>query len=411
MFRARGVSKSKNIFLDKLEFVFGKIKSGETKSYTKTVEIPKNLIDREDEVKVVFDESNGNSPDDINEIVRIDRLERPKFAYSYQLSDKALDGKTGNNDGLIQTNEDIQITIFIKNTGKGTAEKTSVSLKNISEEEIFVSKGMDKIEELLPGETKSVNMELKVKEGASFEKFDLDLIIRESTFGEFILDNITLFVSDSNMEPKIEKVVSKLTVLKANAPVMGTRYDKADHITLLNKGSIIDSDAMIPNEKYRVSLPSGINGWIPSEYVEKTLIKDQKSSTSVEFILQHIPPSIEIDTENLTLLTKSEIVSINGIVKDNKEVKSVYAFVNSEKVYFKSQFTEIQSKYNSKTHTDNTENKKSSTINNGNKSGTLPFLAQLHLKEGPNAVTIIARDNDNLTNSMSVVITKIADKE
>ncbi len=408
MFRVRGISESKNIFIDKLEFVFGKIPSGETKSYTKTVEIPKNMIDREDEVKIVFNESNENAPEDLNGIVRINRLNRPKFAYSYQISDKAEEGKTGNNDGLIQKNEDIKMRLFIKNTGKSTAEKTAVSLKNISEEEIFVSKGMAEIEELLPGETKSVDMELKIKEGVSIDKFDLDIIIRESTFGEFILNNVTLFVSESNKKEELKTVASKLKVTQDNAPVLGSRYEGADHITMLRKDTIINSDAMISNSKYRVNLPSDVYGWIPANYVEKSLVKDQKSLDSVDFRLQHIPPSIELDTKNLKLLTDAEMVSITGIVNDNKEVKSVYAFVNSEKIYFKSRFTEIQSKYNS-TEADNFENKKASAIsNNKNDSGTLPFFANLHLKDGPNTVTIIARDNDNLTTSMSIVITKIS---
>lgn len=416
MYQVRGISESKNLYLDKLEFVFGKIPAGATESYTKTVEIPKNVADRKDPITIKFNESNDNAPDNIDNIVRIRSLTRPQFAYSYQISDKGGSDKTGNNDGLIQADEDITLTINVKNVGKNKAEKISVALKNVTEEEVFVSKGMAELEELLPGKSGTVDMELKVKNEASFDKFDMDILIRESTFGAFTLNTNTFYVNQKDNAPKLKKVHSKLKVTKDEAPILGSRVGNSVQIAQLKKGTILNSDSKISGSLYRIDLPNNQYAWISDDNVEKC--KDNKDSNleKIELLMQHIPPTIELNMENLDLLVENDEVTISGIARDDKEIKSVYAFVSNEKIYFKSKFTELQSKYSHK----NEKNNKQSTSNSGNNKnkitpkGTikeLPFSIKIKLKDDSNGITIIANDSDDLNVSKSIVITKISEKE
>src|SRR3990167_6263341 len=65
-----------NDLFDKLEFILGKIGKGATKSYSTTVEIPKNSLDREDEVSIKFEELNHNSPKDIKLNITTEALPR-----------------------------------------------------------------------------------------------------------------------------------------------------------------------------------------------------------------------------------------------------------------------------------------------------------------------------------------------
>lgn len=345
MYRTRGITESENIYLDKLEFIFGNIKSSETKSYTKTIDIPKNAIDREDEITIRFSESNGYAPVDLKSFVRIESLEKPRFAYSYQISDKSLHGKTGNNDELIQKKEDILLTLMIKNIGKGTSEKTSVSLRNVSEEAVFVEKGREEIGELRPGETKTANMEFKVKEDASFEEFNIDVLISESTFGAYTLNTLTFQITESN--------------------------------------------------------------------VEKGDFGKQGNIENIGLAMRYVPPSINLNSQHMGLLSDLEEFVITGNIDDDKEVKSVYAFVNDEKIYYKSRFTERQSKHipkgnlKAKLQEQNDNNKHLGTGQNENgTSKSLDFSTEILLKDGPNTVTIVAMDNEGLVNSKSLVITK-----
>ena len=408
MYKTRGITESENIFLDKLEFVFGMIKPGETKSYTKSVEIPKNAIDREDEIVVKFNESQGNNPDDLKSKVRIESLFRPRFAYSYQISDKGLNGKIGNNDGLIQKNEDICLTLFIKNIGKGISEKTSVSLKNVSEDSVFVKKGLEEIGELRQGETKTVDMEFKVKEELSFDKFNMDVLIRESTFGSFILSSLTLHVNKDNKNtPELRKYTSTLKILKDSSPVFGARWQGTDQITVLPKDTIIKSDGWT-NGLYRVNILDKY-GWISESLVKKEASAKQSNVKDIDLIMQHIPPSIDMDTKSMNLLSNLEMFEIKGTINDDKKVNSVYAFVNNEKVYYKSQFTEQRAKdiLNGKV---NKRLQKKANFANSEKTeslkNNLDFSTEILLKDGPNTVTIIAKDNEGLVNSKSIIVTK-----
>ncbi|MGR3179327.1 MAG: MXAN_5808 family serine peptidase [Candidatus Anammoxibacter sp.] len=395
MYRTRCITESENIYLDNLEFVFGKIKNGETKSYTKTVNIPKNAIDREDEITVRFDESNGYAPDDLKHTIRIESLSRPRFAYSYQISDKGIDGKNGNNDGLIQKNENITLSLMIRNIGERSAGTTSVSINNVSEDSIFVEKGREKIGELLPGETKTVNMEFNVKKDASFKDFSIDVLIRESTFGSYILSTLTFQVTEDDDMFALSKVSSLLKVIKNNTPVYGVRWDETEQITSLDMGTIVKSDGKAQG-LYRINLPSKKYGWVPEGNVESGEFKKQSSLGNIEITMQHIPPEINLNTHNMELLSDMEKVMITGTINDDKAVKNVYVFVNGRKVLYKSRFTE------QKNHHEGFQ-----TIQDEIKADRkLDFSIEIILKEGPNTVTIIAHDDEGLTVSKSLVITK-----
>ena len=122
LYQLRGMAESKNLLIDKREFIFGKVEEGETKTYSKTIKIPQNSVSRKDEIIVKFSELNGNAPEDIKSTVSIDALPKPVFSYSYQIIDEG-EGLTGNGDGIIQRGEVVDLALFVKNIGKGTSEK------------------------------------------------------------------------------------------------------------------------------------------------------------------------------------------------------------------------------------------------------------------------------------------------
>ncbi len=419
IYRVRGISESDNLYFDNREFVFGKIKAGETKSYTKTIEIPKNVIKREDEISIQFDESNGNAPDDIKTELRVEPQERPKFAYTYQINDKGIEGKKGNNDGLIQKGEDIDLILHVKNIGKGKAEKVSVVLKNITEDEIFVKKGRIEIEELLPGETESVNMEFNIKENVSFEKFDVDALIRDSIFGVYLADTINFSIAPKNAVSLLSSVRSRLKVIKDNAVIFSNRENKNEPIAILKKGALLNSDGWAPG-LYRIDISSNIYGWIPASNVEKIDAKKHSKTEehNIDILMQRVPPTISFLNENVDLISDKDIFTLTGTIDDDNGVKNIYTFVNNDKIYFKSLVAERQ--HNGKLNgmlknslneeqTDiahelkRTGNETEQSSTNGKK---LDFTTEIQLKEGANTITVVARDKDDLITSRSFVITK-----
>ena len=405
MYQTRGITESENMYFDNLEFFFGKIGKGETKSYTKMIEIPKSAINREDNMTIKFHEINGYAPNDINNTIRINSMKKPVFAYSFSISDKGLDEKTGNNDGLIQENEDINLCLIIKNIGDGTSEKTSVALKNISNDAAFVRKGIEDVGTLEPGETKTVNMEFKVKENQSSDEFNMDIIIRESTFGSFILSNQTFKIEKDLTEAMPPKTPFKLTTIKDNTPVYGVMWKDADLISTLNNNTLVESDGKT-NGFYRIELSPDNYGWIQEDYLKKGEFEDQTAKEEINYIMQHMPPAIDINMHKIKLLSDLDKFVLTGNVTDDKEVKNIYAFVNNEKIYYKSKHIERHAKLNGESYTKN-----SNSALNHKALKNIAFSINIHLKDGINTIAIIARDNEGLTATKSFVVTKTENPE
>ena len=150
LYQLRCITESKNLLLDKHEFVFGKIETGMTKTSSKTIKIPQNSLSRKDELLIKFSESNEHAPEDIKTAISIDALPKPVFSYSYQIIDEG-EGLTGNGDGIIQKGEVVDLLLFVKNIGKGTSEKNIIALRDLDHKEVFIEKGKMELGELLPG--------------------------------------------------------------------------------------------------------------------------------------------------------------------------------------------------------------------------------------------------------------------
>ena len=97
------------------EFILGKNMQGRNKIVFNNGRNSKNSLDREDEVSIKFEELNHNSPKDIKLNITTEALPRPLFAYSYQILDNGKNSSKNNGDGLIQTGEDIELLVFVKN--------------------------------------------------------------------------------------------------------------------------------------------------------------------------------------------------------------------------------------------------------------------------------------------------------
>src|SRR6185436_16461159 len=93
--QTRAQLKSDNWLFDEREFIFGKIGPGESRTWSVPVKVPRDSLSRLDVVRVEFREEHGAEPARQELQVRLEGLQRPRFAYSYQL----IDDNGGNGDG------------------------------------------------------------------------------------------------------------------------------------------------------------------------------------------------------------------------------------------------------------------------------------------------------------------------
>lgn len=385
-YRLRGISESKNLFLDKHEFIFGKVEKGATKTSSKTIKIPQNSLSRKDELIIKFSELNGNEPEDLKSIVSIDALPKPVFSYSYQIIDEG-EGLTGNGDGIIQRGEVVDLVLFVKNNGKGTSEKNIIALRELSQKEVYIERGKMELGELHPGESKSIILKLSVRDTLEADNFSVDLTIADTTFGSRISGKLEFNVDLVNNGEKIQSTEKTLKVVDNNIPIYNGRSNSTPIIAYAGSGTILKADKE-SQTWYRVEMQEDRFGWVHSDEVETINVAYDSQQKPPDLILQNILPIIELNTQKPHDIFMQEKISLSGTVKDDKIIKYVYILVNDDKVFYKS-------------NRENAETDKS----------TLSFTSDIQLEDGPNVISIVAKDDQDLLSTKSFVVTKIPSTE
>lgn len=173
------------------EFVFGHIKSGETKSWTTKIKIPETAFSREDEIKFIFEEANDKIPEPFSAVVWIDSKPRPNFAYSYKLVGK---------DSL-QKGETTKMIITVKNIGSTKIKEAVVNIKNLEGESVFVSEGRSKLQELEPGATKEANFTFNIDKNFEKKKIGIELNILDMGMQDGLSDKLSLGLGNETSSP------------------------------------------------------------------------------------------------------------------------------------------------------------------------------------------------------------------
>jgi carboxyl-terminal processing protease len=386
LYQLRGMAESKNLLIDKREFIFGKVEKGETKISSKTIKIPQNSVSRKDELIVKFSELNGNAPEDVKSAVSIDALPKPVFSYSYQIIDEG-EGLTGNGDGIIQRGEVVDLVLFVKNIGKGTSEKNIIALRELSQKEVYIERGKMELGELPPGESKSLKIKLSVRDTLEADEFSVDLTIADTTYGTRISGKLEFKVDLNGENGKMQLTEKALKVIDDEAPIYNGKSLSTPVISHASNGEILMADRETQSW-YRVLMPEGRFGWIPSDKVEISGRSYSREQKAPDLLLQNVPPLIELDTQRPHDTFRQEHISISGTVSDDNAIQYVYILVNEDKVFYKS-------------NKDASEEDKSSAT----------FASDIPLEDGPNVISIVVRDDQDLLSTKSFVVTQLPSSE
>ncbi|MFQ5963047.1 MAG: MXAN_5808 family serine peptidase [Candidatus Scalinduaceae bacterium] len=381
LYQLSGITESKNPLFDKHEFIFGKIEKNTTKTSTKKIKIPQNALSRKDELSIKFTELNGYAPEDIKGIISIEALPKPIFAYSYQIIDEG-EGLKGNGDGIIQKGEVVYLVFSIKNIGQGASEKNIIALRDLSHKEVFIKRGKMELGKLLPGESKSAKLKLSVRDTLEANNFTVNITIADTTFGTRLSDKMTIYVDQNNTTNIMQLTKKILKVTENDVPIYNGNSTSTPIITYVSKGAILAADKETQTW-FRIKFPEGRFGWITSDNVEINNLGEFNSQKSPDLFLQNVPPLIEFDMQKPYEIVSMEHLSLSGIVRDDKKVKYVYILVNNDKVFYKS-------------------NKGDSEAD----ESKLSFDSDIPLEEGPNVISVVARDDQDLLSTKSFIITK-----
>ncbi len=217
LYRLFAVTKSEDPLLDNKELVIGKLEPGKSRSASvpagwcdfrghkvgstaqlpkdtpRECKVPKDALMRADGVKLHFEEARGRAPSDAELRVTVKSLDRPIFAYSYEI----IDNRHGNGDGRAQKGEAMTMYLTVKNVGKGRSFETSANLRNLSGEGVLLHDGRFDLSNMVPGEARRVAFTFDVEPQLQDPEAKLELSIHDEDLREGVDEKVRIPIGEA----------------------------------------------------------------------------------------------------------------------------------------------------------------------------------------------------------------------
>ena len=169
--RVRAMTDSDSRTLDDLEFVFGLIKPGETRSWSTKVTVPKDEDERVDELTLTVHSAANAAPLAGTSLrLRTTALPRPHFRWAWQVDDSA----TGDGDGVLRAGETADVLLHVQNVGDGAAVETLSKMnldKNVDRRFIDLKSGRASLGALPVGKIATGRFQVAIRPGATDQTF------------------------------------------------------------------------------------------------------------------------------------------------------------------------------------------------------------------------------------------------
>ena len=374
--QVRAQLKTDDPLLDGREFVFGKIKPGETHTFTVPVKIPKDSLTRVDPLKLDIYEEHGAKAQNVDGLsVKVSGMARPVFAYSYQL----IDDLKGNGDGQVQRGESVRLHVTVKNIGPGKSNETLAQLRNLSDEGLDINKGRFNVDNLASGESKSVDFTFDVKPDYKPDNFKVELTVYDAILHEYITDKLSFPIAQPQEAQGATGVVQVST---DKADILGSATKDAQPVASAQKGATFKVTG-VSGGFYRIELEQGRPAFIAMTQAQKSSGEAVKTAQFTP-TWQVSPP--QLDLKSAPLVVDAGTFHLQGAAKDERKVADVFVFVSNRtakidrrKVYYRS-----------------------------NRKGATPmqmgFDADIPLWPGANVVTVVARENTQVQSQETLVV-------
>jgi carboxyl-terminal processing protease len=378
VFRVRGRSKAESAAFNALDFPIGHIPAGQRRRFTQTVHTSRSMPS--ELINVAVDLHFGEDRNVIRGVkassaaVQVAGLKRPRFGYAVQV----LDHEKGNGDGLISSDESVTLRVRISNVGEGSAYKTLATLKNRGGDEVFITQGREWIQDIPPGQSKTVDFKLKIQGDVAETGLEVDLQITDSVLRQRMTHTLDLPIAKKPNGSLLIKPSQWVT--ERTTPYRGTAYSTGPTLGEFTRGTPLYSDARV-GDWLRVPVESWGYVWVSrGNLIEAPpgVVVPQKASVDVPIaVLQpHVEitnlPGLETSASKLSLDGQAHFPSAKGVRPD------LYIFRDDDKVFFR-RATQLEAK-------------------------SIPFDADIPLSPGRNVLSIHARAGRDLLYKMRFTV-------
>ncbi|HEY2746225.1 MAG TPA: MXAN_5808 family serine peptidase [Polyangia bacterium] len=375
--QVRATLKGDDPFFDGRELVFGRIKPGETRSFTVPVKMPKDSLTRIDPLRLEVNEEHGaKTALDSNELlVRVDGPLRPIYSYAYQV----IDDIKGNGDGLIERGESVRLHVTVKNSGVGKAIDTTAQLRNLSDEGVFINKGRFDLDGIGPGESKTIDFTFDVRPEYRANEAKVELTVYDQTLHEFVTDKLSFPIAGS--AKPTESASGVVTASTAATQIYGGADKDAPLIGTADKGAAFKLTGT-SGDYWRVEL-DGRPGFIAKTAAQKG---EGAPSAKVAWTQawQVSPPRLDVKAG--APLVDAPTFHLSSTAKDEHKVADMFVFVSNRqakidrrKVFYRS-------------------NRKAPN------QAVESFDTDIPLWPGANVVTVVARESTQVQSQQTIVV-------
>jgi carboxyl-terminal processing protease len=382
LYQLHAVTKSDNRLFADRELVFGKLMPGETRSWSTTLGIcksesagkrecllPKNLPDRADGIRVLFEDAHGHAPKQSEVRVRVQARQVPAFAYTVHVADNGR----GNGDGDLEKGELATVYLRVKNVGQGTSEETVANLRNLSGPGLLLHAGRFQLGELKPGAEQVVAFTFEVLPEFTEQEAKLEVSVGDTVLRESAGEKLRLPIRTE--APAAFAPSSGVVSVASDAPIYERPAADARIVARVT-GNTLDLPAQATVGSFiRLDLGDGRPGWIQQSSVTA---KSTGAKGKLTDVLAHMPPKLDVSYGN-ALTTQQDSLKLHGSAVDDTKVRDTYVFVGSRKVFYQS----------NRGAADPTKQK---------------FEATLPLRPGTNFVTVVARESNEVASHKSFIV-------
>jgi carboxyl-terminal processing protease len=392
LYRLSAMSKSDDPMFDNRELIIGKLEPGKSRTVTaplgyceieghkinsitpaakdaaRICHIPKFALTRSDGIKVHFEEARGHGPAEAETRATVRALERPTFAYTYDIVDNR-DGANG--DGRVQRGEGMTMFLSVKNVGKGRSLESHANVKNLSGDGLLLHDGRFDISNMAPGETRHVAFTFDVQQQLADPEAKLGLSIRDEDLNEGVEEKIRMPIAPAAPLAPVSLAVRA----KVNGATLLASPDAAAVAFGRLPAGVPAQEVAAAGEWVKLALGANRFGFARASELEAG--GNPAAVVAFDETMAHAPPQVDIGTA--VLATRDAHTMVKGSASDTERLLDAYIVVGSRKVFYRSN-------------------------RNGQDAKHMGFEADVPLRPGVNVVTVVARENPDTTSQKTFIV-------
>ena len=347
LYRLSALSKSEDPMFDNKELVIGRLDPGKSRTASipggwcdvkghkigSTVQppkdaprecpIPKDALMRADGVKFHFDEARGHAPPDAELRATVKSLDRPVFAYTYEI----VDNRHGNGDGRVQKGEGLTMYLTVKNVGKGRSWETLANLRNLSGDGLLLHDGRFDVSNMMPGDVRRVAFTFDVEPQLADPEAKVELSVHDEDLREGVLEKVRIPIVD----PIAIAPAGGAYRAKALGADLFSSPDPSGRVFARLAAGAAAPALGIASGFVKLSLGDGRFGFARSS----DLSAGAATPAQVTFqdAMEHAPPTLEIPQPQLA--TRDTHAPVHVTAGDDARLLDAYIFVGARKVFYR----------------------------------------------------------------------------